>query len=101
MLLIKIHKATRYVVAICDKEIIGQKFLDSDGLRQLDLTTSFFKGEEKTEEEAEEIINNMILEDATFNIVGENSCKLALKTGIVGKEGILTIANIPLTLTLL
>ncbi|MEI7719405.1 MAG: DUF424 family protein [archaeon] len=100
-LLVKIHKATRYVVAICDKDIFGQKFLDADNIRQIDLTTSFFQGEEKSEEEVEEIMLEMVREDASFNLVGEKTCEIALKTGLVDKESVTRIANIPVALTLL
>lgn len=100
-LLVKIHKATRYVVAICDKDIFGQKFLDADNIRQIDLTTSFFQGEEQTEEEVEEIMLEMVREDASFNLVGEKTCEIALKTGLVDKNAIMRIANIPVALTLL
>lgn len=100
-MLVKIHKATRYVVAICDTELFGKKYLDSGGLRQIDLTTKFFEGDEKTEEEIKEIIADYVREDASFNIVGENSCKIALKSGAIDKRGIIRIANIPIALTLL
>ena len=100
-MLIKIHKATRYVVAICDSELYGKKYLDNDGVRQIDLTTRFFQGEEKNPEEIEEIIQDYKREDASFNIVGENACKLALKSKIIDKRGITKIANIPIALVLL
>lgn len=100
-LLVKIHSATRYVVAICDKEIYGQKFLDADGIRQLDLSTTFFQGEEKSEEEVEELMLEMVREDASFNLVGEKTCEIALKTGLIDEEAIARIANIPVALTLL
>ena len=100
-LLVKIHKATRYVVAICDKDLYGQKFLDSDNIRQIDLTTTFFQGEEKSEEEVEEIMLEMVREDASFNLVGEKTCEIALRTGLVDEESVARIANIPVALTLL
>jgi len=100
-MLVKVHRATRYVVAICDTELYGKKFLDSDGIRQIDLTTQFFNGEEKNAEEVAEIIADFVREDASFNIVGENSCKVALKAGLIDKKGIMRIADIPMALTLL
>ncbi len=100
-MLVKIHKATRYVVAICDTELYGKKYLDSDGLRQIDLTTKFFQGEEQTQEEVKNIIIDYAREDASFNIVGETSCKIALEAGLIDKDGITEIANIPTALTLL
>ena len=90
-LLVKIHKATRYVVAICDKDIFGQKFLDADNLRQIDLTTSFFQGEEKSEDEVEEIMLDMVREDASFNLVGEKTCEIALKTELDFQPSIMSL----------
>lgn len=43
----------------------------------------------------------MIHEDATFNIVGKKSIELALKHGIVLKEGIKEIHGIPFAMILL
>lgn len=100
-MLVKIHKATRYVVAICDTELFGKKYLDSDGLRQIDLTTGFFRGEEKTKEEIEKIIIDYAREDASFNLVGELACKTALDVGLIDKTGITKIANMSTALTLL
>lgn len=100
-MLIKIHKATRYVVAICDSDLIGQKFLDADNIRQIDLTTTFFQGEEKSTSEVEEIMLEMAREDASFNLVGEKTCEIALKTGLIDEDAITRIANIPVALTLL
>ncbi len=87
------------MVAICDKELIDKKF-EQDNMG-LDLTDSFFKGEEKTEEEVLKIMQNSAEEDATFNIVGEKSINLALKSGIINKQGIKKIQGIPVALVLL
>ena len=100
-MLIKIHKATRYVVAVCDSELIGKKFVDADGIRQIDLTGTFFKGEEKNSEEIKEFLLDMKLEDASFNIVGKESCSIAVDIGLVEKEEVMTIADIPMVLILL
>jgi uncharacterized protein len=97
--LIKIHKAYRWVVAICDKELVGKKI--EEGEKQLDLTGDFFRGEEKTAEEAKEIIIDCISEDSTFNIIGEKSCKFAEQMGIIKKEGILKTNDVPYALILL
>jgi hypothetical protein len=40
-------------------------------------------------------------EDSTFNIVGEESVKAALKAGIIKKEGITRIQGVPIALVLL
>ena len=95
---IKIHKSYRDVVGICDKELIGKKF--EQGKFQLEVKESFFKDKEVSSEEAEKILLDMDMEDATFNIVGPKSTQLALKLGIIQKEGIKTIDNIPFALVL-
>ncbi len=99
MILVKIHQAYRYIVAVCDSDLIDKKF--EDGNKQLDLTGNFFKGEEKTEEEVGEIILDMQLEDATFNIVGKKSCELAKKQGLISEGGIIHIGGVPIALVLM
>ena len=46
-------------------------------------------------------MQDMIKEDASFNIVGKESIQTAIEAGIISKEGIITIDNIPIALTLL
>ncbi len=98
-MLAKIHKSYREVIGICDKELIGKKF--EEGKFQLDVKESFFKDKKLTPEQAENLLINMSAEDATFNIIGKKSTDLALKVGIITKEGINTIDNIPFALVLM
>ncbi|MCM8774704.1 MAG: DUF424 family protein [Candidatus Omnitrophica bacterium] len=98
-MIVKIHKSYRYVVAICDSNLIGKKF--EEGNLQLDLTGEFYKGEEIEEGKLREIIQDMVREDATFNIVGEESIKLCLECRIIKEEGIGKIKGIPYALVLL
>lgn len=100
MAIIKIHKATRYVVAICDEELLGKKFEDEDGKRQIDLTGNFFKGESKTEEEIIEAIKDFKREDASFNIVGKESISYAIKSKLVSQDEIIEVAEIPIVMIL-
>ncbi len=97
-MLIKIHKATRLAVALCDSNLIGKKF--EDEVRQLDLTGKFFEGEEKTREEVAELLKFFSMEDACFNIIGEQSCSVAREVGLISDEGISKIAGIPFSLIL-
>ena len=100
-MLVKLHKGTRHVLSACDTELFGKKYFDDDGLRQIDLTGDFFKGEEVDEKKLGEILSDFKREDASFNIVGEKSCAIALKKKVIAKEGILNIAGIPVALGLL
>ncbi|MDO8623718.1 MAG: DUF424 family protein [archaeon] len=94
----KIHHAYRDVIAVCDETLIG-KIFEEDKF-QLEVKESFFKGETASEKELIEILVDFSKEDATFNIVGEDSIKTALKAGIVEKNGIKKINNIPFALVL-
>jgi len=87
------------VVAICDSSLIGKKFQESKF--QLDLKDSFYRGEEKTEQETISIMKNMSKEDATFNIVGEEAINCALEAGIISKKGTKKISDIAFALVLL
>ena len=96
---VNVIRSYRDVVAVCDKELLGKKF--EEGKLQLDVKESFFKGKESSKEEASEIMRDMKLEDSTFNIIGKKSVQTALETGIITKEGIGIIANIPFALVLM
>lgn len=96
---VNVIKSYRDVVAVCDKDLLGKKF--EEGRFQLDIKESFFKGRESSKEEVIEIMKDMKLEDSTFNIVGEESVNTALESGIITKEGIGRIANIPFALVLI
>lgn len=99
MIIINIMNSYRDVVAVCDSEIIGKRF--EEGKFQLDLTGGFFRGEEIDEKRAVDIMKRMSREDATFNIVGENSVNAALEAGIIEEEGIKKIQGVPFALILL
>ena len=96
---VKIHKSYRPVVAICDKELLGKKFEQDN--KVIELTSSFFEGQEIDSEKLLEKIQLLADEDSTFNIVGEKSIKIALKVGIIKPEGVIKIQNIPVALALL
>ena len=89
-MLVKIHKADgKTIIALCDKELIGKKF--EEGNQQLDLTGNFYNGEDKNSIEVGDLIRNADI----LNIVGEKSIKLALEEGVIEKEHIIQIENIP------
>jgi uncharacterized protein len=87
---VKIHKSKdSAVTAICDEELIGKTFSDSE--RQLDVNERFYKGEKKSEKEVEDIMK----EASNLNLVGENTINVALKLEILTKDSIITIEKIP------
>lgn len=98
MFSVKIIKSYRDVVAVCDSNLVGKSFED-EGF-QLNVKADFFKEREIEESELVRIMENMSLEDATFNIVGENSIKVAIKAGIISEEQVKSIENVPFALVL-
>lgn len=98
-MLVKIHSSYRNTVAICDPDLLGKNFEEGD--KQIFVNENFFKGEEKSEEEVLEIMGQGSSEDYTFNIVGKQSIDLALKAGLIQKEGIISIQGVPISLVLL
>lgn len=86
----KVHNIDgRKIVAICDSGLIGKKF-EENNLR-LDLTSGFYKGEEKSERD----IINLIKGAYIVNIVGDKSINLAEKAGIVDPKCVIRIRKIP------
>ncbi len=95
---IKIHEAYRSIVAVADSDLIGKVF--EEGIKQIDVRESFFKGEEVDRERVIEILKDMDKEDAIFNIVGKKSVECGIKAGVLSKEGIIEIDGIPIGLGL-
>lgn len=98
-MLVKIHESYRKIAAICDSELLGKKF--EQGNMQIEVKKEFYGGEKKTEKEIIKIMKFLAAEDIMFNIIGPKSIDIALKTGIISKEGIIEIQGIPHALVLL
>lgn len=100
-IMIKVHESYRKIIAVCDSDLLGKKF--TEGNLQLDLRESFYGGEEVDEEKAAEMMRYEMAEDATFNIVGKESIKAAIKAGIIedSEESIIRIKGIPHALGLM
>lgn len=93
---VKLHNSSRTVVAICDENLLGKKFLE--GIKQLDITEQFYKGEKLSKEETISIMKYEFKAGSTFNIVGKESIEAALEAGIIGKNEFSKVKNIPFTL---
>jgi hypothetical protein len=98
-MLVRLIKSYRYVVAVCDSELLGKRF--EEGRFQLHVKENFYRGEEKSEAETIQFLKKMAAEDATFNIIGEKSVKAALKAGIIDEGSIGRIQGIMFALVLL
>jgi hypothetical protein len=96
---LKIHESYRKVVGLCDSELVGKKF--EEGKKQLDVTEHFFKGEEVTHDEAVVRLRQLALDDATFNVVGQEAVKAAIEAGVLGDEGVGEVSGVKFGLVLL
>src|SRR3989338_3102701 len=96
---VKIHESYRKIVAVSDSDLVGQKF--EEGNRQIDVRPNFYRGEERTKKEVVKILKDMQKEDATFNIVGEESVEAALEAGVISESIVIKINSIPIALVLM
>lgn len=88
--MVKVHEQQgKVLVAVCDSELLGKTFSEDD--QQIDLTSNFYKGEEKSEEEIGDLLRNA---DAV-NLVGTKSINIGIREGIIDEEHIARIENIP------
>jgi hypothetical protein len=90
MVLVKIHKKDgKILAAVCDSDLLGRKF--TDGHAQLDLTGDFYKGEDKDDTEAGDLIRNA----DHVNLVGEKSVKLGIQEGVIDEQQVRKIDGVP------
>lgn len=101
MMFVKVHEAYRKVVAVCDEELLGKKFLQ-DKL-QLDVKQDFYGGQKLNEQQAIKLLKEAAEEDATFNLVGKEAVAAGIKAGIIlnNKRAIIKVQGIPHALSLL
>lgn len=97
---IKIYEAYRRIVAVCDSDLIGKKI--EEGNFQLDINEKFYKGDLfEDKDEIMEILKEEQSEDSCFNFVGEESCNLGIKTGIIEENSVIEIQGVKHALSLL
>ena len=79
----------KLLLAICDSNLIGKKFEEKN--KQLDLTSNFYKGEAKSDQET----TNLMKKAYILNLVGEKSVNLALKLELISGDHVDSIKKIP------
>ncbi|MEM4703276.1 MAG: DUF424 family protein [Candidatus Pacearchaeota archaeon] len=97
--LVKIHDLYRKIVAVCDTELLGKKFEEEN--LQLDVNEKFYGGKEFKDDQVIKLLKDAQTDDACFNFVGENSIALGVKAGIIDKNCVIKIQNIPHAMALL
>ncbi|MCP3686259.1 MAG: DUF424 family protein [bacterium] len=90
-MIVKVHETPdgKKIIAICDSNLIGKVIEEKD--LQLDLSSNFYKGEEKHADD----IKKMIYDAYMVNIVGKDSIKLGLEVGIIMKENVIKVCDVP------
>lgn len=90
---VKVHESYRKLVAICDSELVGKKFVEGDF--QLEINKHFYEGDGMPEEEIVKLINLLKKESPSYNIVGERAVSLCLKENLIEEVGVKKISGIP------
>lgn len=88
-MLVKIHKDVGFVIAICDKDLIGKTF--SEGEIEIKVSEHFYGGEEKTKEEVIEVMKS----SDNLNLIGEEAVGLAVELRIIDKNNVIKIQGVP------
>jgi hypothetical protein len=88
--IVAIHLSNgRVIAAVCDSGIHGKKF-EENGI-VLDLSSSFFKGQEKSSADTAAIMEKAYM----INAAGIESVNLAIKLGLAEAKDVKKIAAIP------
>jgi len=91
MIIGKLHTDTdgKEVLALCDSDLVGKKI--EEGKKQLDLTSSFYKGKEMKDDQLDDLLKVVYL----INAVGTEVVEFLKQKKLVAPSQIITIANIP------
>lgn len=93
MLYIKMHiSETKRMLAVCDSELVGKKCSEEE--KCLTVSEYFYKGELVNDEKA---VIEMKKADS-LNIVGKNAVELAIHEGLISKENVFLIDDVPYAL---
>ncbi|MBW2970933.1 DUF424 family protein [Candidatus Woesearchaeota archaeon] len=90
-MIVKRHTTSdrRLILTICDDEILGRIY--SEGEKQLDLSSEFYKGEKMAESQLRELVKHAYM----INAVGKKSIKCCVDSGVIDAGRVATISKIP------
>ncbi len=81
------------LIALCDSELLGHRYSEGKVVIDLETYAGFYKGDLLNEEEAEKRFTKDDVHSA--NIVGRRSVSIFLKKGIISKEDVRTVGEVP------
>jgi len=89
---LKIHEnPSGKIVAVCDKELIGQVLEDETRYLDLDKYRNFYMGEHVEEDAVKKALENF----GSANVVGERGVRIAIEMGIVEESSVMNINDVP------
>lgn len=81
----------RRIVAVCDRELLGQKVEEGESILDLELNRHFYEGELS---EKKVVLNALAMADSV-NLVGERAVGAGIEAGLVNGENVAKIGGIP------
>ena len=72
------------VIAICDEEVVGKSFSD------FIVSERFYKGELVEVDEVKEVLK----EEVSFNLVGNEIIKIAISVGLLDKKSVIDVGGV-------
>lgn len=76
------------LVSVCDADCLGETFVDEPV--KLEVTESFYGGEEAVEADETAVIDGLTRADVA-NIVGQRAVSVAIEAGIVDEDRVLEV----------
>jgi hypothetical protein len=87
---VKTYKtAKHFMVAACDKELIGQTLKNE--ACEIKVSASFYQGEEVTEE----VLEDLLMRATTANLIGQKAVACAVKCEVVDPDSVIYFGDIP------
>ena len=87
---VKTYKTGKnFMVAACDRELIGQR-LKNEKCEVL-VSASFYQGTEADEE----VLAELLMNATTANLIGEKAVACAVKCGIIDPKSVIYFGEIP------
>jgi len=87
---VKTYKTGKnFMVAACDRELIGQRLKNEDC--EICVSAPFYQGAEADEE----VLTELLMNATTANLIGERAVACAVECGIVDPESVIYFGKIP------
>ena len=89
-MIVAVHKRNeKTIVAVCDSELLGKVFEEGEAV--LDLTSSFYRGDEVSEREAGDLVRNADI----VNLVGKKAVALGLLEDVIEEATVKVVLGVP------